>query len=304
MTTNRDLEEIRQGFEMFDIDGTGRINTSDLLEAFEAIKINEKTPFIYDIIENLADEKDEITIDELISYIDETMSDDTSQKGVKNIFDSLSDSNNNKLYLGSLPHIAKESGDDISKEQLKYLISKADMAGDDMDFDQFSKLFKITNMNLNEKKVRKVKEKKIENNKYNKNDNKNYDESDDKYTDKNDDEKENKNDNRKENESSDKKVLYIKKTSNKNEIDKESLKNKKLKDENEEEEKSENQKEISEQENKIEYQQPQDDKMDYGEENNEEEEEEIQEKKYSTKQKPITENQSYKKIMKILKEVI
>ena len=52
-TEEDDLEEIRKGFEMFDVDGRGEIDPSELLEAMDAMNIKEKNPFIYEIIESL-----------------------------------------------------------------------------------------------------------------------------------------------------------------------------------------------------------------------------------------------------------
>ena len=37
-----DIEEIRQGFEMFDVDKTGYISPSELLETFDAMNLKKK----------------------------------------------------------------------------------------------------------------------------------------------------------------------------------------------------------------------------------------------------------------------
>ena len=52
-TRDDDIEEIRKGFEQFDVNGTGIINPAELLEAMDSMNIKEKNPFIYDIIESL-----------------------------------------------------------------------------------------------------------------------------------------------------------------------------------------------------------------------------------------------------------
>ena len=50
---NIDLEEIRQGFEIFDVNKTGFISPSELLETFDAMNLKNKNPFIYNIINSL-----------------------------------------------------------------------------------------------------------------------------------------------------------------------------------------------------------------------------------------------------------
>ena len=57
-TEENDIEEIRRGFEKFDVNGTGIINPAEILEAFDAMNVKEKNPFIYEIIESLNSEKE------------------------------------------------------------------------------------------------------------------------------------------------------------------------------------------------------------------------------------------------------
>ena len=134
---NLDLEEIRKGFEMFDVDQTGKISPAELLEAYDAMNLKDKNPFIYGLISSLSEEYDEITIDELISYIDEKLSDSQSQQGLNLIFDSLCEPNDETLTLSSLPHIARISEDNITEKELRYLIEKAQIGGEEINFDEF-----------------------------------------------------------------------------------------------------------------------------------------------------------------------
>ena len=124
-----DIEEIRKGFEMFDVDNTGYISPSELLETFEAMNLKSKNPFIYNIIQSLTNSKkysDQISIDELISFIDSKLN-TNSKKGINLIFDSLCEPNNNYLSLSSLPRIARESDDVITEKELRSLIQKIEI---------------------------------------------------------------------------------------------------------------------------------------------------------------------------------
>ena len=139
---NLDLEQIRKGFEMFDIDQTGKISPSELLEAYDAMNLKDKNPFIYNLISSLSEDREEVAIDELVSYIDEKLSDSQSQEGLNLIFDSLCEPNEESLTLGSLPHIAKISEDRISEKELRYLLERTQMGGDEIDFEEFYKILK------------------------------------------------------------------------------------------------------------------------------------------------------------------
>ena len=142
MTENQndiDIDEIRKGFEMFDVDNTGYISPLELLETFDAMNLKSKNPFIYNIISSLSKSKkhsEQITIDELISFIDSKLNTNT-KKGINSIFNSLCEPNNNSLSLPSLPQIARSSGDIITEKELRSLIQKAEMGGEEIEFDEF-----------------------------------------------------------------------------------------------------------------------------------------------------------------------
>ena len=90
-----DLEEIRKGFEMFDTDGTGLVNPSEIKEAMESMNLPEKNPFIYEIISSLSSDdtqyKNGISIDDLVNYVYEKVNDNESNLGLKQLFDALKD---------------------------------------------------------------------------------------------------------------------------------------------------------------------------------------------------------------------
>ena len=139
---NLDLEQIRKGFEMFDIDQTGKISPTELLEAYDAMNLKDKNPFIYNLISSLSEDHDEVSIDDLISYIDEKLSDTQSSEGLNIIFDSLCEPNEESLTLGNLPLISRESEDKLSEKELRYLIERAQMGGEEINFEEFFQIVK------------------------------------------------------------------------------------------------------------------------------------------------------------------
>ena len=145
---NLDLEQIRKGFEMFDIDQTGKISPAELLETYDAMNLKDKNPFIYNLISSLSEDHDEVSIDDLISYIDEKLSDNQSSQGLNLIFDSLCEPKEESLTLGNLPQIARESEDIISEKELRYLIQRAQMGGEEINFDEFFQIMKENNENI------------------------------------------------------------------------------------------------------------------------------------------------------------
>ena len=147
-TEESDIEEIRKGFEMFDTNDTGKIIPSEIKESMESMNIQEKNPFIYEIISSLStseniDNKEGISIDDLVNYVYEKVNDNESNIGLKQLFDALKDPNTNKISMHTFMKLAKDYGeDDFSSDELRYLLEKTQLGGDDLTFEEFSTIMK------------------------------------------------------------------------------------------------------------------------------------------------------------------
>ena len=143
-----DLEEIRKGFELFDTNGTGKIIPSEIKEAMESMNIQEKNPFIYEIISSLSsadniENKEGISIDDLVNYVYEKVNDNESNLGLKQLFDALKDPNTNKISMHTFMALAKDyDEDDFSGNELNYLLEKTQLGGDELTYEEFCTIMK------------------------------------------------------------------------------------------------------------------------------------------------------------------
>ena len=139
----KELDEIRKGFEMFDTDSSGKIIPSEVKEAMDAMNVKEKNPFIYEIIDSLSNNpeyKNGIEIENLVNYVYDTVNDDKSNIGLKQIFDALSDPKTNTISMKTFYNLSKEFNIDeggISDNELKYLLEKTQLMGDELTFEEF-----------------------------------------------------------------------------------------------------------------------------------------------------------------------
>ena len=53
-----DLDEIREGLEMFDVENKGIINPLELKQTMEEMNLKEKNPFMYEMISSLCNKKE------------------------------------------------------------------------------------------------------------------------------------------------------------------------------------------------------------------------------------------------------
>ena len=78
--------------------------------------------------------KEGITSEELISYIDNQLNDDKSNEGLKNIFDVFCDSNTGNISWNTFPLIAKELGNNEIAEKLFNIIKQSKMHTKELNF--------------------------------------------------------------------------------------------------------------------------------------------------------------------------
>ena len=144
-----ELEEIRKGFEMFDVNGTGKIIPSEVKEAMDSMNMKEKNPFIYEVIESLCSEKKYkidggISIEDLVNYVYDKVNDNETNIGLRQLFDALKDPESETISIHTFIKLAKEYGDEegMSENELRYLLEKTQLGGDELTFDEFYTIMK------------------------------------------------------------------------------------------------------------------------------------------------------------------
>ena len=155
-----DLKEIREGFEMFDVENKGQIDPLELKETMEEMNLKEKNPFIYDIISSFCSDKNikskgGLSSDDFISYLQNEMSDPKQKKGIKTIFNVFSDLDN-KIPMTTFYQTAREVGDEEGGAEIRDLIEKSKTGGKEIDFNEF---YDIMSMEAPDEKYKSKKEK-------------------------------------------------------------------------------------------------------------------------------------------------
>jgi len=146
-TEEDDLEEIRKGFEMFDVNGTGIINPEELLEVMDSMNLKEKNPFIYEIIEDLCSEKEfkrkgGVQLDELVNYVYNKVNDTETNVGIRQIYNVINDRETDTVQMSTFYTLARDFGDQLSEDEIRELLEKTQMGGEELNFDEFYTIMK------------------------------------------------------------------------------------------------------------------------------------------------------------------
>jgi len=135
-------EEIRQAFELFDTNSTGRINPQELKQAMQSLGFDSRNPTIFDMICELdtpeAQKRGGIQLEEFVQAINNKLGDKESEEGIRRIFQLfVSDPDATTITANDLRRIAKELGESMSKEELDDMLKRASSSGHDLTFQEF-----------------------------------------------------------------------------------------------------------------------------------------------------------------------
>lgn len=137
-----EMEEIKRGFDLFDVKGTGKIDPEEMKTIMEETNLKEKNPFIYEIISSFAtpevQEEGGITFEQYFDAIKEKMTDDKTKEGIRRLFEFYCDDPEaTSIPLAVFVKVAKELHEDKTEEELKDMLAKSEFSGEELTFDEF-----------------------------------------------------------------------------------------------------------------------------------------------------------------------
>ena len=139
--SSEDQKNIKEAFDLFDFDSTGKIDPSLVRKAMDDMNYKELNPTIYKIILNLdtpQNEKKGINYNEFLQSFNEILGDQTSKDGVQRIFKEFTfESNSDTITPEILKSISEKIGDKLSDEEINIIIESASSNGKDISFEDF-----------------------------------------------------------------------------------------------------------------------------------------------------------------------
>merc|ERR1740139_1336890 len=132
--SNEEMEEIKQAFELFDTNNTGKINPAELKQAMQSLGFNDRNPTIFAMICDLdtpqAAKNGGIDLETFVDAINNKLGDKDSEEGIRRIFQLFtSDPNAESIDASDLHRIAKE--------ELNDMLKRASSSGNSLTFREF-----------------------------------------------------------------------------------------------------------------------------------------------------------------------
>ena len=140
--STEEVDEIKQAFDLFDTNGTGKIDPKELKAAMQSLGFDSKNPTIFQLIADLdtpeAAKNGGIDFDNFVEAINNKLGAKESKEGIRRIFDLfIDDPNSDTITLSSLKKIARELGENMTAEELKDMLERASSNGTELTFDEF-----------------------------------------------------------------------------------------------------------------------------------------------------------------------
>ena len=141
-------QEIREAFDLFDADGTGRIDAKELKVAMRALGFEPKKEEIKKLISDIdKDGSGNIDFNEFLQIMTVKMSERDSKEEILKAFKLFDDDDTGKISFHNLKRVAKELGENLTDEELQEMIDEADKDGDgEVNEAEFLRIMKKTNL--------------------------------------------------------------------------------------------------------------------------------------------------------------
>ena len=146
--TEEQRQEIKEAFDLFDTDGTGKIDAKELKVAMRALGFEPKREEIRKIIMEI-DRAGEGTIEyqDFLDLMSVKMQERDPIEEMRKAFRLFLDEESDKINLRHLKRVAKELGETMSEEELTEMIEEADRDGDgEISEEDFIRIMKKTNL--------------------------------------------------------------------------------------------------------------------------------------------------------------
>lgn len=136
-----DTSELKEAFDLFDVNGIGKIDPKETVAAMRSLGYDTKNPTLFQIMYELdtpQNSKDLVDFDQFVEHINKAVDDTSSEDGIRRIFNLfIDDPSQDTISLATLKKIVRELDENVALEELKGMIERASGSGTELTFQEF-----------------------------------------------------------------------------------------------------------------------------------------------------------------------
>jgi len=146
--TEEQKQEIREAFDLFDIEGTGTIDAKELKVAMRALGFEPSKEEIKQIIADADKEGDgNIEFEDFLNLMTLKYSERDPKDEIVKAFKLFDEDDSGRISFKNLKRVAKELGENITDEELQEMIEVADRDGDgEVNQEEFVRIMQKTSL--------------------------------------------------------------------------------------------------------------------------------------------------------------
>ena len=125
--SEEEVQEIKEAFDLFDLDGEGTIDPKELKIAMQSLGVEAKNQTIYQMIADIdADGNGAIDFEEFLSLMTARVGEKDSKEDIEKVFKLFDDERTGCITIKNLRRVAKELGEAMDDNELNEMIERAD----------------------------------------------------------------------------------------------------------------------------------------------------------------------------------
>ena len=149
--TQEEISDLKQAFELFVNESTGKIDFKEIHEAMKCLNIQTKSPAVYELIQNLDTEdnsiKGGVDFEQFIDAINDKLTKHETS-GMKRMFDLFKDNEqSNTISIDAIKSIFQDIGDTMSEQDVEEMLKKITSNSNEITFDEFVEIMTRSTFN-------------------------------------------------------------------------------------------------------------------------------------------------------------
>lgn len=121
--TTKEIGEMKEAFDLFDKQGKGIIDMRNMIKYLKDLKVDSSYPTVFKLVEKLCTEFPRgISFKEFMEHIQFYFGDIETGEGLQRFFELLDYNQNDVLEVHDLERVAREIGENITREEIEELI--------------------------------------------------------------------------------------------------------------------------------------------------------------------------------------
>merc|ERR1719486_1516233 len=123
-------KEVKEAFDLFDTDGSGAIDAKELKVAMQALGFEPTNQEITKMVQEIdVDGNSTVEFEEFIEMMEGKMSNKDPVEEMKKAFAMYDVDGKGKIVVGDMVRVAKELGENLSKQELQDILDECDRDG-------------------------------------------------------------------------------------------------------------------------------------------------------------------------------